>query len=367
MRSSTIVGVVLALATSSHVRSAALLGPRVNAGLPAVAERLWRVHRSFSGGGKAPRYTVTRTAVRVLEAQASVAAAPDNTRLFTPAATADVQAVSDPRLSPDGAWVAYVVTAADLKQNRRRSAIWIAAADGTSEPRVLTTSPQSSTSPRWRPDGKALLFLSSRPAAGDAATDTPRTQAWTLPLDGGEPRRITAAKNGVSNCEWAPDALRIACLSRTGPSDDAGAAASSTRAADTKVYTGIDYKLDGSGWFDDRRAHIWVFTVATGAAKAITSGDQWNDSDLHVKNVRTPVLILHGEADQRVPLSQGEEWFRALRHFGVPAELVVFPRASHGFPRGSEPKQVAEILDRELVWFDKYVANAAAVPSAGPR
>src|SRR5580765_7385424 len=99
----------------------------------------------------------------------AVVSAQDNGRLFTPAATADVQAVADPRLSPDGRWVAYVVTTADLKQNRRRSAIWIAAADGTSEPRVLTTSPQSSTAPRWRPDGKALLFLSSRPAAGDAA------------------------------------------------------------------------------------------------------------------------------------------------------------------------------------------------------
>lgn len=79
------------------------------------------------------------------------------------------------------------------------------------------------------------------------------------------------------------------------------------------------------------------------------------------------MLILHGEADQRVPLAQGEEWFRALRHFGVPAELVVFPRASHGFPRGSEPKQVSEILERELAWFDKYVAAAAAAPSAGAR
>jgi dipeptidyl aminopeptidase/acylaminoacyl peptidase len=46
---------------------------------------------------------------------------------------------------------------------------------------------------------------------------------------------------------------------------------------------------------------------------------------------------------------------------------VVFPRASHGFPRGSEPKQVSEILERELAWFDKYVANAAAPPSAGAR
>src|SRR5262249_47897633 len=45
--------------------------------------------------------------------------------------------------------------------------------------------------------------------------------------------------------------------------------------------------------------------------------------------VKTPVLILHGREDARVPVSQGIGFHRALREHGVPTELVVYPREQH--------------------------------------
>src|SRR5262247_1309749 len=58
------------------------------------------------------------------------------------------ETLSDPRFSPDGAMIAFVVTTVDEKQNRRRSAIWSVPADGSREPVTLTSSALSSNSPR---------------------------------------------------------------------------------------------------------------------------------------------------------------------------------------------------------------------------
>src|SRR5215207_10306242 len=81
--------------------------------------------------------------------------------------------LGDPRLSPDGRSVAYVVTTVDQRQNRRLSQIWLAPTDGSRPPRQLTTSTQSSNSPRWSPDGRTLAFLSSRPSNDPAPPQGP--------------------------------------------------------------------------------------------------------------------------------------------------------------------------------------------------
>lgn len=82
--------------------------------------------------------------------------------------------------------------------------------------------------------------------------------------------------------------------------------------------------------------------------------DYWKGSPLkYASQVKTPTLILHGDADQRVPLLQGEEWFRALRHFGVPAELVIFPREPHSLRR--EPRHQVQVIELTLEWCDRYL------------
>jgi dipeptidyl aminopeptidase/acylaminoacyl peptidase len=183
------------------------------------------------------------------------------------------ETLGDPRFSPDGSTIAFVVTTVDQKQNRRRSAIWSVPADGSREPMPMTTAPQSSNSPRWSPDGKAIAFLSARPAAGDAAGETPRTQVWLLPLGGGEPRRITSLLNGASSFQWSPDGRQLVVVGRSGPNDTAKSP------SDVRHYRHANYKFNDSGWFDDKRTHLWVVDAASGASAQITSGDDWNDSD----------------------------------------------------------------------------------------
>jgi Tol biopolymer transport system component len=123
-----------------------------------------------------------------------------NLRGITPEDYFAFEFISDPNLSPDGKLVAYVVTKIDRAQNRRNSSIWMTATDGSRTPWQFTTSPQTSNSPRWSPDGKSIAFISSRPesaATAAPAAEQPRSQVWLLSMGGGEAKRITNLKNGL--------------------------------------------------------------------------------------------------------------------------------------------------------------------------
>ncbi len=72
----------------------------------------------------------------------------------------------------------------------------------------------------------------------------------------------------------------------------------------------------------------------------------------YLKNARTPTLIVHGEADPRVPVSQGMEFYLGLRAVGVETDFVRYPRQKHAF---HERAFQLDLLQRIVAWFDKYM------------
>jgi dipeptidyl aminopeptidase/acylaminoacyl peptidase len=72
----------------------------------------------------------------------------------------------------------------------------------------------------------------------------------------------------------------------------------------------------------------------------------------HIRNAKTPTLILQGEADTIDPLGQSQQLYRALKRYNVPVELVQYPREGHGL---KEEKHLADRLRRIDEWFEKYM------------
>ena len=173
--------------------------------------------------------------------------------------------VGDPRLSPDGQRVAYVVNRIDREANRYRSAIWLAAPDGSEEPRQLTAGERTDGSPRWSPDGRWLAFLSTRDGEEEKAHD----ELYVLPADGGEPRRLTHGKEAVDSIAWSPDSRRIAFARRV---PDPAYEEEDDRRRAPRRFTRLFFKLDSEGWTGDRRKHLFVVGLDE-PERQLTDGD----------------------------------------------------------------------------------------------
>ncbi|MFT3947746.1 MAG: S9 family peptidase [Agriterribacter sp.] len=82
----------------------------------------------------------------------------------------------------------------------------------------------------------------------------------------------------------------------------------------------------------------------------------WNCSPLKdVKNVATPVLFLHGETDNEVPVSQAEEMFTAVKKLGVKTALILYTGEGHGWRPDLKPQNRADLLQRMIGWFDEHI------------
>ena len=89
----------------------------------------------------------------------------------------------------------------------------------------------------------------------------------------------------------------------------------------------------------------------------------WERSPMgHTTGSKTASLIVHGLADTRVPPSQSTELYRALKHNGAPAELVMYPREPHGL---RENVHQLDFVNRFVAWFNRYVRDASSAPEKG--
>ncbi|MFM7251830.1 MAG: prolyl oligopeptidase family serine peptidase [Ilumatobacteraceae bacterium] len=194
---------------------------------------------------------------------------------------------SSPAVSPDGRWVAFVVQRVDIEANRYRSGIWLAAADGTSAPRPLTSGDRDG-SPAWSPDGRTLVFTSRR--AERKADTTLHAIAVDAP---GETRTLAAMKDGVSSPTVSPDGRWVAFISRTPDerysvpgAEDGDTSWQSPRRID-RFFT----RLDSEGWVFDRPSHLYVAPLdGSGPPRNLTPGEFQHDDPAWAPDSRSIIV-----------------------------------------------------------------------------
>ncbi len=139
------------------------------------------------------------------------------TRPMVPLDMQHMRQIGSPTPSPDGKWMLYTLSTPDWKAATRQTDLYLVSTSvGLPSTRQLTfTDDKQETAPAWSRDGKYFVFASNRDAPQASAS---RSQLYLMRPDGGEARRITNDKEGVSTFAFSPDGNWL--VYRSGKSDE---------------------------------------------------------------------------------------------------------------------------------------------------
>ena len=212
----------------------------------------------------------------LLHAQAAVLAnTPMTQRPMTVEDLFQFKRVGPPSISPDGRWVAYAVSEiVDSHQNKSQSRLWLVPTDGSGPPRQLTNGTAKDTNPKWSPDGRWILFESTRSGT---------SQLWVINPAGGESRQLTKISTDAATATWSPDGMHIAFVSAVYPEfsslpfaeSDAANKKKTDEIAESPVKARVFKRLFYRHWdsyVEDKRQHLFVIDLTSTESGDLEAG-----------------------------------------------------------------------------------------------
>lgn len=163
-----------------------------------------------------------------------------------------MERISDHQVSPDGDSIVFVLRTTDLEANKGRTDLWLVGVNGKNL-QQLTTHPDADMNPRWTPDGKSILFISTR--SGSA-------QVWRISVAGGEAEQITKLPFDVGCLVVSPDGKQIAVSMEVFPGKSVDETKKQLDKKAKEKTTGQLYDRlfarHWDSWKDGRRSHVFV-------------------------------------------------------------------------------------------------------------
>jgi dipeptidyl aminopeptidase/acylaminoacyl peptidase len=273
----------------------------------------------------------------------------DNKRPFTFEDMMSLKRIGGPEVSPDGKWVLFSPIDVSLQENKKTPHLWLVPLAG-GDSRQLTSDPAGEDRGRWSPDGRQILFVSSRDGS---------SQLWIVDFDSdggkltGDPHKITSISTEADGAVWSPDGKFILFTSQVYPDcpDDACNKNRDQQQAASKVKAMVFTRLFFRHWSSYthfKRTHLFVAPSAGGTAKDIAPGDHdvppfsLGGQDLYAISPDSQEIAFTSNIDEVEATSTNNDVFVVPATGGTPKKLSTSP--------GSDSTPLYSPDGRYLAW-----------------
>lgn len=297
----------------------------------------------------------------------ALVAAPEK-RPFTIDALLAMPRVASPAVSPDGTQVAFTVANSKADGSGLEAAVWIVPTRG-GEPRRLTVAKERAGTPRFSPDGRRLAFLSNRSGG---------SQVHLLDLAGGEAVQATSLATEVGDFIWAPDGKSLLVLSDVDPACGADMACNEKKDKEQEgrphVATRLLYR-HWNEWRERKRSHVLRVPLDGGLPVDLTPGDRdappaqrGGIADLTVSPDGKELLYVIVPDAMEAISTNGDIYAASLTGGGKPRPVAQLP-GWDGVPRFAPGGKRLAWLSQARAGYesDRYRLMVAGPDAANPR
>ena len=197
-------------------------------------------------------------------------------KLLTALDLLKIVTVGAPRISPDGARVAYTASETRTEKDKEWKGVthvWVVPTAG-GQARQYTRGDKNANAPDWSPDGTMLAFLSDREKEGER-------QVWMMAADGGEAWQVTSHKGGITAFRFSRDGKQLLLVATDQPAKDEE---ERKKVKDDAIVIDRDLKM----------AHLWLWNIEKKEGKRITQGEftisdpQWSPDGTRITYTTRP-------------------------------------------------------------------------------